>query len=145
MPSNYQSFWKHDRYAVVGHSAKANFPMLTYRGLKELGKTVFAVDPSVKQIDGDTAFADLCPLPEPVDAVILEVPKQETKGWVARAADAGVHDVWIHMGRETPEAIALAKERGINLRSGSCAVMYVTPGPTYHSVHKWINKLIGKY
>ena len=89
MPSNYQSFWKHDRYAVVGHSAKANFPMLTYRGLKELGKTVFAVDPSVKQIDGDTAFADLCPLPEPVDAVILEVPKQETKGWVARAATSG--------------------------------------------------------
>ena len=78
-------------------------------------------------------------------AVVIEVPKRETKDWVARAADAGVHDVWIHMGRDTPEAIALAQERGINLRRGSCAVMYLTPGLTYHSVHKWINKLVRRY
>ena len=28
---------------------------------------------------------------------------------------------------------------------GTCAVMYVTPGFTYHSVHKWIMKLVNKY
>ena len=49
------------------------------------------------------------------------------------------------MGTESPEALALAEEKGLNARSGTCAVMYVTPGFTFHSIHKWIMKLIGKY
>ena len=49
------------------------------------------------------------------------------------------------MGRETPEAIALADEKGLNARTGSCAVMYVKREPSYHSIHRWINKMTGKY
>ena len=59
--------------------------------------------------------------------------------------DAGIKDVWIHMGRETPEALDLARDKGINARTGSCAVMYVKPELSYHSIHKWIVKLVGKY
>ena len=64
---------------------------------------------------------------------------------MAAAAQAGLRDVWIHMAHDTPEAVTLAKESGINLRTGTCAVMYVTPGLTYHSLHKAIMKLAGKY
>ncbi len=49
------------------------------------------------------------------------------------------------MQRETPEALALAKEKGINVRSGNCAVMYVTSGFSLHSLHRWIAKLTDKY
>lgn len=145
MASNYETFWQNRSFAVVGNKAKRNFPGLTYRGLKKLGKMAFPVDPSTKEIEGDTAYPDLRSLPEEVDAVVLEVPKKETLDWVARAAEAGIKDVWIHMQRETPEALALAKENGINVRSGTCAVMYLTPGFTYHSLHKWIMKLVGRY
>jgi len=145
MASNYEMFWENDSFAVVGHTAKKNFPHLTYRGLKSAGKTVFPVDPSVKEIEGDRAFPDLQSLPAKVEALVLEVPKDETRDWIARAAAAGIKDVWIHMHRETPEALALAKENGMNVRSGTCAVMYLTPQLTYHSIHKWIMKLAGKY
>ena len=145
MTSNYESFWEHDSFAVVGDKAKLNFPILTYRGLKKLGKSVFPVDSSVNEIEGDHAYATFEGLPEKVDAVVLEVPKEDTKDWVAKAADAGIKDVWIHMGRETPEALSLARDKGMNARSGTCAVMYVEPGPSYHSIHKWIMKLAGKY
>jgi predicted CoA-binding protein len=145
MASEYETFWNNRSFAVVGHAAKKNFPRLTYRGLKKLGKVVFAVDPSADEIEGDRAYAGLDALPEKVDAVVLEVPKEETKHWVSKAAEAGINDVWIHMQRETPEALALAKEKGLNVRSGTCAVMYVTPGFTFHSIHKWIMKLVGKY
>ena len=47
--------------------------------------------------------------------------------------------------RGEPEALALARKKGLNVHSGTCAVMYVTPGFTYHSIHKWIMKLLGKY
>jgi hypothetical protein len=33
----------------------------------------------------------------------------------------------------------------LNARSGTCAVMYVTPAFTYHSIHKWIMKAVRKY
>jgi hypothetical protein len=29
--------------------------------------------------------------------------------------------------------------------TGTCAVMYLTQGFTYHSIHKWLNKVLGKY
>ena len=142
---NYESFWENHSFAVVGHAARKNFPRLTYRGLKRLGKVVYPVDPSADEIEGDEAYADLEALPQKVDAVVLEVPKEETRDWVAKAAEAGIQDVWIHMQRDTPGALALAKEKGMDIRSGTCAVMYLEPGPTYHSIHKWIMRLVGKY
>ncbi len=145
MASNYETFWENDCFAVVGDKAKQNFPVLTYQGLKKLGKTVFPVDPSVDEIEGDHAYAALEGLPAQVDAVVLEVPKEDTRDWVAKVADAGIKDVWIHMGRETREALALARDNGMNARSGTCAVMYVKPELSYHSVHKWLMKLAGKY
>ena len=145
MASNYETFWENDRFAVVGNKGKQNFPVLTYRGLKKLGKDVFPVDPSEKEIEGDRAFATLEDLPAKVDAVVLEVPKEETRDWVAKVADAGVKDVWIHLGRETPEALTLAQDKGMNARHGTCAVMYVKPELSYHSIHKWIMKRMGKY
>jgi predicted CoA-binding protein len=145
MPSNYETFFALDRFAVVGRSAAKPFPLLSYRGLKSRGKTVFAVDPSTDSIDGDRAYPGLTALPEAVQGVILEVPKEETRDWVAAAADAGVRDVWVHMAHDTPEAVALAEERGINLRTGTCAVMYLQHGLSYHSVHKWIMQALGKY
>ncbi|MBT8066183.1 MAG: CoA-binding protein [Gammaproteobacteria bacterium] len=145
MTSNYETFWQNDCFAVVGDKAKQNFPILTYQGLKKLGKSVFPVDPSVEEIEGDKTYATLDGLPEKVDAVVLEVPKEDTGDWVAKVADAGIKDVWIHMGRETPEALAVARDKGMNARTGTCAVMYVKPEPSYHSIHRWIMKLIGKY
>ncbi|UCF66724.1 MAG: CoA-binding protein [Acidobacteriota bacterium] len=145
MASTYETFWDRRSFAVVGHHAKRNFPRLTYRGLKKLGKVVFAVDPSIDEIEGDPTYSRLELLPAPVDAVVFELPKEETAEWVAKAAEAGIRDVWIHMGTDTPEALALAKREGISVRAGTCAVMYVTPGFTYHSIHKWIMKLLGKY
>ena len=143
--SHYQEFFDHQSFAVVGHEAKKNFPHLTYRGLKRRGKTVFPVDPSADEIDGDRAYHDLAELPQKVEAAILEVPKEDTRNWVAKVADAGIRDVWIHMNRETPEAVALAKEKGLDARIGTCAVMYVDTGRNYHAIHRWIMKLMKKY
>jgi predicted CoA-binding protein len=145
MPTEHEEFWTNSSFAFVGHSAAKGFPTLSYGELKKQGKKVFAVDPSVDEIAGDKTYPDLASLPEKVDAVVLELPKQETEDWVAKAADAGIQNVWIHMNRETPEALALAGERGIKVHTGTCAVMYVKQGLSYHSLHKWINQLLGKY
>ena len=145
MASEHEKFWSHSSFAVVGHTEKKGFPRLTYGALKEQGKRVFAVDPSVDEIDGDRSYPDLASLPEDVDAAVLETPKEDTRDWVAKAADAGIRHLWIHMGRDTPDALALAEERGIDVLKGTCAVMYAKPGFSYHTLHKWVNQLTGTY
>ena len=143
MPSKHEAFWNNRTFAVVGHSETKPFPVLTYKSLRAReNKTVYPVDPSADQIEGDTAFRDLASLPERVDAVVLEVPKDETAGWVEQAAAAGITDVWIHMGRETPEAIALAEENGLTLCAGTCAVQYLDDSFP-HNVHRFFRKLSG--
>jgi hypothetical protein len=142
--SNHQTFFSMDRYAVVGHHEKRPFPKLTYGGLKALGKTVFPIDSSSLEVEGDPTYPDFAALPEQVQGVVIEVPREESASWIERAAEAGVKDVWLHMGTDTPEAHAAAAKHGINMRHGTCAVMYVRGGFP-HSVHRFIRKALGRY
>jgi hypothetical protein len=145
MPTEREQFWESASFAFVGHSAVKPFPRLSFSELVKQGKKVYPVDKSVDDIDGHQTFKDFESLPEKVEAAVLELPKDETAAWVKRAADSGIKKVWIHMGRETEEALAIAKENNMQALTGTCAVMYVKPGPSFHSIHKWINKMIGKY
>ena len=145
MPSKHEEFWQHGTYAVIGNSAVKPFPTLTYNALKEQpDKVVFAVDASCDQIEGDAAYSDLNELPKPVDAAVLEVPREETAAWIERLAAVGVNNVWIHMGRETPQALALAEEKGLQVCSGTCAVQYLTSGFP-HNIHRLLRKLSGRW
>jgi predicted CoA-binding protein len=145
MASAHEAFWTGSSYAFVGHSAKKGFPHISYAQAKKSGKKVFAVDPSVDQIDGDKTYPNLRSLPRKVHGVVLEVPREETLDLVKQAADAGIKNIWIHMNRETPEALEFARKKRLNVLTGTCAVMYVAQGFTYHSIHKWINKVLRKY
>jgi predicted CoA-binding protein len=145
MTSSYEAFWELQRFAVVGHSARKPFPRLTYGKLKERGKVVYAVDPSRQEIEGDPAYPDLASLPGKVDAIVLEVPRDETGGWMEKAAVTGAKDVWIHQQTETPEAVALAAQHGVRLRTGTCAVMYLNRGFNPHAIHGFLRKLGGNY
>ena len=91
MPSECEGFWDAASYATVGRqSSKKAYPKITYGALKEQGKTVYPIDPGSGEVDGDKAYPDFASLPSPVKAAILELPKEETAAWVAKAADAGV-------------------------------------------------------
>ena len=56
------------------------------------------------------------------------MPKDQTAAWVQSVADAGIGNLWIHQQTDTPEALRLAKERGLRTEHGTCAVMYVRNG-----------------
>ena len=142
---NYQAFWTNTSFAIVGNSLKMSFPKISYTELKKQGKKVYPIDLGAETVEGEQVFKDLTEISEDIDAAILEIPKDQTLQWIEKAAEKGIKSIWIHMGCESPEAIALAKEKDINLFYGTCAAMYLVPGLSYHSIHKWINKIIGKY
>ena len=146
IPSSRQEFWTRSRYAVIGDSSsKKKFPRLTYNGMKAMGKTVYPVDPGAGEIDGDRTYADLAGLPASVEAAVLELPREATAAWVEKAADAGIRELWLHDGTETPEALTLAARRGLRVETGACAVMYVTPGFSIHALHRWVMQLMKRY
>ena len=145
MPTKHEQFWTMQSYAFVGHSARKGFPHVSYREAKRLGKKVYAIDPSLGDIQGDLAYPDLAMLPEKVDAAILEVPREDMLLWVQKAVDAGVGTVWMHRNRETPEALAFARDKGLELLTGACAVMYLNKRLSVHSIHRWIVQLQGAY
>jgi predicted CoA-binding protein len=145
MPSAQEQFWTQRAYAFVGNSARKPFPRISYGEAKKRGKTVFPVDPSAAEVEGDRTFADLSSLPEKVDGVVIEVPAEETAGWVERAAAAGLKRVWIHDGCETPEALELGRQKGLEVLTGHCAVMYLAEGFSAHAVHRFFTKLSGRF
>jgi uncharacterized protein len=146
MASEYEQFWTRTTYAMVGNSSsKRKFPLTTYRALKKAGKTVYAIDPSTGDIDGDKAYPDFKYLPATPEGVILELPREETEKWVKAAAEAGIKNVWIHQQTDTPEALKAAHDAGMNVCAGTCAVMYNIPGFSMHAIHRSINKLFKKY
>ena len=146
MPSECETFWDAASYAVVGHQgSKKAYPKITYGALKERGKTVYAIDVGGRPVDGDASYADFAALPGQVEAAVLELPKEETAAWVAKAADAGVKQVWMHQMTDTPEALAEAQKHGLKVSTGHCAVMYNKPGFSGHAIHRGIWKLLGRY
>jgi len=146
MASEHEQFFTLESFAVVGDTSGRPFPKLTYGNLKKLGKKVYPVDLSgADTVEGDENLGSLENLPGSVDAVLMEVPKERTVEVVKAAAELGVKDVWIHMGSETPEALAACEASGIRARTGTCAVMYTQQGFSFHSIHKFFRKMSGKY
>jgi uncharacterized protein len=145
MSSAQEQFWALRSFAFVGHSARKPFPRVSYGEARKHGKAVYPVDGSVPEVLGDRTFADLASLPERVDGVVLEVPPEETAGWVERAAAAGLRRVWIHDGCETPQALEQAQRAGLEVLTGHCAVMYLSQGFSAHAVHRFFTRLAGRY
>jgi uncharacterized protein len=146
MPSTRQEFWNAESYVVIGDTRTGRaFPKITLKGLTKLGKTVYAVDPGGADVGGATVYPDLSALPGAVEAAVLEVPKEETAGWVGKVADAGIANLWIHQQTDTPQALKAAHERGLRTEHGTCAVMYVRPGLSPHALHRGYMKLTRKF
>lgn len=145
MPSAREEFFKHSRFVVVGNSSRHPFPKFTYRGLKEQKKTVYAIDAAADSVEGDQTYKEFRSIPGAIDAVILELPADETADWVVKTLQAGVKNIWIHDGTETPDALEKAREAGVTLHTGTCAVMYVMPRTFPHNFHRWIMQELGKY
>jgi len=109
-------------YAVVGASNDhAKYGNRVLRAYQRKGWTVYPVNPREPVIEGLTAYPDLKSLPETPRGVSIITPPAVTERVVREAADAGARFVWMQPGAESPEAIRLARERGLEvIADGSC-------------------------
>jgi hypothetical protein len=140
-----QQFVSGKTMAVVGVSAGGKgFGSFAYGELKKRGFRLLPVHPTAPAIQGDRCWPRLSDLPKPVERVLVVVKPERAVDVVRDAAEAGIGHVWLQQGAESPSAVELARERGLTVVQGQCILMFAEPVGSFHKVHRWIWKVLGK-
>jgi predicted CoA-binding protein len=101
-------------------------------------------DVTVAYLDDSVTEPRLSNLKEPVEGVIVAVPKQHAEKAVKEAVDAGIPRVWIQNGCQSQAAVDLCEASGIPVIHGVCVMMYAQPVRSVHSFHRWLWKRLGR-
>lgn len=135
-------FLEGERLAIIGVSRDPKaFANGVYRTLREQGYAVVPVNPNADEVEGDRCYRSVADLPE-VDGAIVMVPAAQAEAVVVACADRGIGRVWLHKGAgpgsATPEAVRVARERGLDVVDGACPLMFLSGTGFVHRLHRFI-------
>jgi len=149
--STIQDFLAQHRIAVVGvsHNPK-DFSRTLLNELRQRGYDVVAVNPELKDVDGEACFVRLQDIQPGVDGAILMTSPGVTKEVVHDCAEAGITRVWMYRagtkgGAVSDEAIRYCVENGISVVPGECPFMFLPGAGWFHRTHGLIRKITGNY
>jgi len=143
------SFLSCRRIAVVGASRDPkDFSRAVFRAFVERGYDVVPVNAAGGEVDGRRSARRLGEVTPPVDAALLMTPPLASEQVVRECVDAGVTRVWMHrgagQGAVSPEAVALCRERGIEVVDGECPFMFLPDAGWFHGLHHFFRRLGGR-
>ncbi|MBD2564160.1 MULTISPECIES: CoA-binding protein [Nostoc] len=107
--------------AVVGHSDKCqrtSYQIAQF--LRQSGYTVYAVNPLVKEIDGQPSYAALHELPEPVDIVNVFRRSEYLLEIVDQSISTNAKTVWAQLGIWHQPSAQIAVDAGLNVVMDAC-------------------------
>jgi uncharacterized protein len=109
--------------AMVGESNDhyySSYQVAQY--LKEMGYTVYPVNPMIKSVEGDRSYPSLSEVPEPIDIVDVFRNPMHLGGIVDEAMAVGAKTLWAQLGVVTSnqEPERKAKEAGLKVVSNRC-------------------------
>lgn len=112
-------------FGVVGASTNRHkFGNKVLRCYLQHGKTTIPVNPNEAEIEGIPCAATISALPPDAVSISMITPPAVTAQLVPLAIAKGIKNIWMQPGAEHPEAVALCRERGINvIADGSCLLV----------------------
>ena len=97
--------------AVVGYSDDPAAPATRSAAFsRDVGYTVYPVNPTVDSIDGEKSYASLADVPEPIDIVNVFRRSEYLAGVVDEAIAVGAKVVWAQLGVSDPAPPPKAKQ-----------------------------------
>jgi predicted CoA-binding protein len=128
--------------------APGDFSRAVFRAFVERGYDAVPVNPAGGEPEGHPSVARVGDVQPPPEGALLLTPPSRTAQVVRECADAGVKRVWMHraggQGAVSPEAVALCRERGIDVVDGECPFMFLSHSGFVHGVHRFFRRLGGR-
>jgi len=125
-------FLAQKRIAVAGVSRTpggSHGANIVYTSLKKAGYEVFPVNPNADEVEGDRCYHNIGSIPGGVDAVVVGTAAAQSADVVRECAEQGISRAWLHRsfgsGSVSDEAVAVGRERGVNVIAGGCPLMFV--------------------
>jgi predicted CoA-binding protein len=116
--------------AVIGASPdRRKFGNKAVRAFLAAGYEVFPVNPTVREIEGLTAYPSVKDVPVGrLDRVTVYLPPAVGLAVLPGLAATPVGEVWLNPGADAPEVVAKARALGLNVVTG-CSILGVGISP----------------
>jgi predicted CoA-binding protein len=106
-------------FAVAGASEDSSkYGHLCYACLLNYGRKAYPLNPHAKTVLGNPAYPNLAALPEKVESLSIVTPPAVTNQIMVEAIAAGVKNVWMQPGAESPAAVEKGRKAGLNVIFG---------------------------
>ncbi|MCD4745740.1 MAG: CoA-binding protein [Bacteroidales bacterium] len=139
-------FFLQKNIAIAGVSRKKHkFGNTIYKELKKKGFKVFPVNPNMEEYKGEKCYNDIASLPDNVTGLVINTKPDITEQIIKKAINKNIMHIWLQQGAESKEAISIASKSNINCIYKECILMFAEPVVSIHRVHRWFNKVFGKY
>lgn len=139
-------FVKEKNFLFYGiSSVKGKFGNLVLKHLNDNGYKVIPIHPELKQINGINCFVKPSDVNQQMTSAIIILSPENTEKVVEELIDYGIKKIWIQQRSESEKAVKMCKEKGVEVITGECIMMFTEPVTVVHNIHKWINKAIGRY
>ncbi|TVY00649.1 CoA-binding protein [Cohnella terricola] len=107
--------------AVVGLSDDpSKTSHMVSEAMQRKGYRIIPVNPKATSILGETCYASLKDIPEPVDIVNVFRRPEHTPPIAKEAVEIGAKTLWLQLGISNEEAAAIATEGGLNMIMDRC-------------------------
>lgn len=112
-------------FGVVGASAnRQKYGNKVLRCYVQNGRRAVPVNPTEREIEGVPCVAGIMDLPPEVASISMITPPAVTEKLVPLAIEKGIRNIWMQPGAESPAAIDLCRQHGINvIADGSCILV----------------------
>ena len=120
-----QQFLDSPAIGVVGASTdRRKFGNKVLRCYLQHDRKAIPVNPNEMEIEGIPCVATISDLPSDTLSISMITPPAITAKLVPLAIEKGIRNIWMQPGVEHPEAVALCRERGVNIiADGSCVLV----------------------
>ena len=123
--NNIEVFLNASTFAVAGASQdRSKYGNKVFRAIIASGRTVYPLNPTAAEVEGDPAFASIANLPVVPESLSIVTPPHVTRQVIQQAIAAGVKNIWMQPGAEDEQASQAAREAGLNIiDDGSCVLV----------------------
>ncbi|MDD4644724.1 MAG: CoA-binding protein [Bacteroidales bacterium] len=118
------------------------FGRVAFEELSRKGLKLIPVNPNIESINGEVCYPSVSQLPDDVKSLLVMTKKDQTARVIEEALAKGIKNIWIQQSSDTPEALALLKDKEVNLITKQCVLMHHQPD-SFHKFHRNLKRFFG--